>query len=182
MERSATFDPSRTLVDDGRMPAVGASITAVRVASERKAVRNNMAARVPAGLLLCVGLLLTMPALAATPADRGECAASADKPDGGFAACSRMIDDASEPPEERAEALKNRGRGSLNGKTTTARLSTRRGHQAQPEGRLGVCTPSEAYEGKEDHDAAVATAPTRSRSTEIWLGLQQPWRRLLRSV
>jgi hypothetical protein len=42
-----------------------------------------------------VGLLLAMPARAATPADRGECAASADKADVGGAACSRIIGDAS---------------------------------------------------------------------------------------
>ena len=35
-----------------------------------------MAARGSGGLLLCVGLMLAMPALAATPADRDECAAS----------------------------------------------------------------------------------------------------------
>ena len=55
-----------------------------------------MAARGSGGLLLCVGLLLAMPAMAATPADRAECAASADKPDVGSAACSRIIDDAAE--------------------------------------------------------------------------------------
>ena len=62
-----------------------------------------MAARGSGGLLLCVALLLAMPALAATPADRGECAASADKPDVGGAACSRIIDDASEQLAERVE-------------------------------------------------------------------------------
>lgn len=55
------------------------------------------------------GPLLATPALAATPADRGECAASADKPDIGFAACSRMIDDANVSAAERVEAYKNRG-------------------------------------------------------------------------
>jgi len=52
----------------------------------------------------------------ATPADRGECAASADKPDVGGAACSRIIDDASEQVAERVKAFKNRGRGSFNRK------------------------------------------------------------------
>jgi tetratricopeptide (TPR) repeat protein len=52
-----------------------------------------MAVRGSGGLLLCIGLLPAVPALAATPTDRGECAASADKPDIGFAACSRIIDD-----------------------------------------------------------------------------------------
>src|SRR5437879_11991543 len=67
--------------------------------SRRSARRrgNSMVARGSGGLLLCGALLLAMPALAVTPADRGECAASADKPDVGGAACSRIIDDASEP-------------------------------------------------------------------------------------
>jgi hypothetical protein len=70
-----------------------------------------MAARGSGGLLLCVALLLAMPVLAATPSDRGECAASADKPDVGFAACSRIIDDANVSVAERVKAFKNRGRG-----------------------------------------------------------------------
>ena len=78
---------------------------AVRFASERKAGRNSMAARGSGGLLLCVALLLAMPALAATPADRGECAASADKAEVGGAACSRIIDDAGEPVTERIKAV-----------------------------------------------------------------------------
>src|SRR3979411_3212398 len=86
--------------------------------SHRSARRrgNNMAARGSGGVLLCVGLLLAMPALAATPADRGECAASADKPDVGGAACGRAIDDASVSVAERVKAFKNRGRGAFNGK------------------------------------------------------------------
>ena len=75
-----------------------------------------MAARRSGASLLCVGLLLAMPALAATPADRDECAASADKPDVGAAACSRIIGDAGESVVERVEAFKNRGRGSFNRK------------------------------------------------------------------
>src|SRR6202007_3265825 len=79
-------DPSLTSVADGRQPAVGAKIllTSGRVASERQAGGNSMAARGSGGLLLCMGLLLAMPALAATPTDRSECAASADKPDVGW--------------------------------------------------------------------------------------------------
>jgi len=72
-----------------------------------------MAARGSAGLLLCVGLLFAMPARAATPADRGECAASADRPDFGSAACSRIIDDAGASVAERVKAFKNRGRGAF---------------------------------------------------------------------
>ena len=80
-----------------------------------------MAERGSGGLLLCVALLLAMlllamPALAAVPADRGECAASADKADVGGAACSRIIDDASEQVAERVKAFNNRGRGSFNRK------------------------------------------------------------------
>src|ERR1700716_4264559 len=92
-----------------------------------------MAARGSGGLLLCVGLLLAMPALAATPADRGECAASADKPDVGGAACSRIIDDASEQVAERVEAFK-----------------------LSPKDAWAFAHRCQAYEGKEDHDAAIA--------------------------
>ena len=73
-----------------------------------------MAARASGGLLLCIGLLLAMPALAATPADRSECDASAGKPDIGVAACSRIIDDAVSSVAERIAAFKNRGRGAFN--------------------------------------------------------------------
>src|SRR5258708_18971625 len=92
--------------------------SARRYVSRRSARRrgNSMAARGSGGLLLCLGLLLAMPVLAATPADRGECAASADKPDVGGAPCSRIIDDASEQVAERVKAFKNRGGGSFNGK------------------------------------------------------------------
>src|SRR5262245_4459076 len=62
---------------------------------------NSMAVRGSGGPLLCVGLLLAMPALAATTTDRGECAASADKPDVGSTACSRIIDDANVSVAER---------------------------------------------------------------------------------
>ncbi|MBV9979615.1 MAG: hypothetical protein JO365_06360, partial [Bradyrhizobium sp.] len=75
-----------------------------------------MAAHRSGGLLLSVGLLLAVPALAATPADRAACAASADKPEVEAAACSRIIDDASEQVAERVEALKSRARGSFNRK------------------------------------------------------------------
>src|SRR6516164_4387023 len=63
-------------------------IAQVRVASEAGRRRKSMAARASDGLLLCLSLLLAMPALAATPADRDECAASADKPDVGATASS----------------------------------------------------------------------------------------------
>src|SRR5215217_5458031 len=75
-----------------------------------------MVARGSGGLLLCVALLLAMPALAATPADRGECAASADKAGVRGAACSRIMDDASEQVAERVKAFKDRGRGAFNGR------------------------------------------------------------------
>jgi hypothetical protein len=67
MLSSCELDPSQTWVDDGRTSSVEAKvITPVRVASERKAEGNSMAARGSGGLL-------AMPVLAATPADRGEC-------------------------------------------------------------------------------------------------------------
>ena len=46
----------------------------------------------------------------------GASAASADKPDARFAACGRIIDDASESVAERVRAFKNRGRGAFNSK------------------------------------------------------------------
>ena len=63
-----------------------------------------------------MSLLLAMPVQAATLADRDGCAASADKPEVGGSACSRIIDDASESVAARVEAFKNRGRGSFNRK------------------------------------------------------------------
>jgi hypothetical protein len=99
-----------------------------------------MAARGSAGLLLCVGLLFAMPTRAATPADRGECAASADRPDFGSAACSRIIDDASEQVAERVKAFKNRGRGSFNSKDYDRAIADY-GEAIKPEGRLRLCAP-----------------------------------------
>src|SRR3569832_1629207 len=75
-----------------------------------------MAVRASGGLLLCVGLLLAVPALAATPADRDACTASAEKSDVDGAACSRIIDDAGERVAERVSAFKNRGRNAFNRK------------------------------------------------------------------
>src|SRR5690242_3856198 len=98
------------------MSAVGAKITApAGVPSEPKAEENSMTARGSNGLLFCVALLLAMPARAATPADRGECTASTGKADVGSAACSRIIDDASEPVAERVKAFTNRGRYAFKG-------------------------------------------------------------------
>src|SRR5215470_4729202 len=75
-----------------------------------------MAACRSTGPLLCVGLLLAMPARAATTADRAECDASVEKLDLGRAACSRIIDDATTPVAQRVQALKNRGRSAFNSK------------------------------------------------------------------
>src|SRR6267378_3089554 len=116
-----------------------------------------MAARGSGGLLLCVGLLLAMPALAATPADRGECAASADKPDVGGAACSRIIDDASEQVAERVKAFKNRGRGAFNAKDYDRAIADYgEAIKLSPKDAWAFAHRCEAYESKEDHDAAVA--------------------------
>src|SRR5260370_27122006 len=140
------------------MSAVGAKvITPVGVASERRRRGNSMAARGSGGLLLCVGLLLAMPALAATAAGRGECAASADKPDVGGGACSRIIDDASEQVAERVEAFKNRGRGSFNRKDYDRAIADYgEAIKLSPKDAWAFAHRCEAYESKEDHDAAIA--------------------------
>ena len=116
-----------------------------------------MAARGSGGLLLCMGLLLSMPALAATPADRGECAASADKPEIGGAACSRIVDGASEPVEERVDAFKNRGRGAFNGKDYERAIADYgEAIKLSPKDASAFAHRCEAYESKEDHVAAIA--------------------------
>ena len=116
-----------------------------------------MAARGSGGLLLCLGLLLTMPALAATWADRGECAASADKLDFGGAACSRIIDDASEQLAGRVEAFKNRGRGSFNRKDYDRAIADYgEAIKLSPKDAWAFAHRCEAYESKEDHVAAIA--------------------------
>jgi hypothetical protein len=107
----------RLIALEAANPGIRAWSGGLRCCCARARIRrgDSMAARGSGGLLLCLGLLLAMPVLAATPADRSECAASADKPDVGGAACSRVIDDASEQAAERVKAFKNRGRGSFNG-------------------------------------------------------------------
>src|SRR6266480_2166495 len=116
-----------------------------------------MAARGSGGLLLCVALLLAMPALAAVPADRGECAASADKADVGGAACSRIIDDASEQVAERVKAFTNRGRGSFNRKDYDRAIADYgEAIKLSPKDASAFTHRCEAYESKEDHVAAIA--------------------------
>jgi tetratricopeptide (TPR) repeat protein len=116
-----------------------------------------MAVRGSGGLFLCVGLLLAMPARAATAADRDECAASADKPDVGRAACSRLIDDASESVAERVEAFKNRGRGSFNRKDYDRAIADySEAVKLSPKDAWAFAHLCEAYESQEDHDAAIA--------------------------
>ena len=131
-----------------------------------------MAARGSGGLLLCVGLLLAMPALAATPADRGECAASADKPDVGGAACSRIIDDASESGGRTRQGLQEPGPRLLQQEGLRPRdCRLRRGHQAQPEGRLGLCAPVRGIrEQGGPRRAPLRIAPRRSRSIRNMAG------------
>jgi tetratricopeptide (TPR) repeat protein len=132
-------------------------ITSERVASERKAEADSMAARGSGGLLLCLGLLLAIPVLAAAPADRSECAAGADKPDLGDAACSRIIDDASEQVAERIKAFKNRGRGSFNEKDYDRAIADYgEAIKLSPKDAWAFAHRCEAYESKEDHDAAIA--------------------------
>ncbi len=115
-----------------------------------------MAARGSDGLLLCVGLLLAMPALAATPADRDACAA-ADRPDVAGAACSRIIDDAGEQVAERVEAFKNRGRGAFNRKDYDRAIADYgEAIKLSPKDAWLFAHRCEAYESKEDYDAAIA--------------------------
>src|SRR5712664_3689446 len=140
------------------MSAVGAKSSRPYL-SRRSARRrgNSMAARGSGGLLLCVALLLAMPALAATPADRGECAGIADKPDVGFAACSRIIDDANVSVAERVKAFKNRGRGSFNGKDYDRAIADYgEAIKLSPKDAWAFAHRCEAYESKEDHVAAIA--------------------------
>ena len=143
-----------------------------------------MAARGSGALLLCAGLLLAMPALAATPADRDECAASADKPDVGDAACSRIIDDASEPVAERVKAFENRGRGSFNRKDYDRAIADYgEAIKLSPKNAWAFAHRCQAYESKEDHARGHRGLHRGDQDrSEIWLGLQQPRRRLLRSA
>ncbi len=116
-----------------------------------------MAVRGSVGLLPCVALLLAMPALAATPTDRGECAASADKPDIGFAACGRIIDDASVSVAERVKTFKSRGRGFFNSRDYDRAIADYgEAIKLSPKDASAYAHRCEAYESKEDHDAAIA--------------------------
>ena len=116
-----------------------------------------MAARGSGGLLLGAALLLAMPALAATPADRGECAASADKAEVGGAACSRIIDDASEPVTERIKAFKNRARGAFNRKDFDRAIADYgEAIKLSPKDAAAFAHRCEAYASKQDHAAAIA--------------------------
>jgi tetratricopeptide (TPR) repeat protein len=134
-----------------------------------------MAVRGSVGLLPCVALLLAMPALAATPTDRGECAASADKPDIGFAACGRIIDDASVSMAERIKTFKSRGRGFFNSRDYDRAIADYgEAIKLSPKDASAYAHRCEAYESKEDHDAAIADC---TEAIKI-----DPWCRLLRSA
>lgn len=107
--------------------------------------------------LLCVGLLLAMPALAATPAERDACVASADKSDVGSAPCSRIVDDAGAPAAERAEALENRGRGAFNRKDYDRAIADYGEAIALgPKNASAFARRCQAYASKADHAAAIA--------------------------
>ena len=116
-----------------------------------------MASRGSAGLLLCASLLLATPVVAATPADRAACAASADKSELGATACSRIIDDAGEPVAERIKAFKNRGRGAFNKKDYDRAIADYgEAIKLSPNDAWALAHRCEAYESKEDHAAAIA--------------------------
>jgi tetratricopeptide (TPR) repeat protein len=128
-----------------------------------------MAAR--GSLLLCVELLLAMPALAATPAHRDACAASAEQPDVGGAACSRIIDDAGEPVAERVTAFENRGRGAFNRKDYDCAIADYgEAIKFGPNNAFALAHRCQAYASKADHDAAIAdcTAAIRLDSRDAW--------------
>jgi len=116
-----------------------------------------MAARGWDGLLLCAGLLLAMPALAATAADRDACTAGVDKADVGGAACSRIIDDASASVADRVKASENRGRGFFNSRNYDRAIADYgEAIKLNPNDAFALAHRCEAYESKEDHDAAIA--------------------------
>src|SRR5262249_5138745 len=68
-----------------------------------------MVARGLCGIIVAVGALLASPIFAAGAADRQECAGNADTPDVRIAACTRIIDDASETAAQRVAGYNNRG-------------------------------------------------------------------------
>ena len=136
------------------MSAIGAKIIPpAGVATERKG--DSMAMRGSGGLLLGASLLLAMPALSATPADRGACAA--DKPDVGAAACSRIIDDPGAEAAERITAFKNRGRGFFKGGDYDRAIADYgEAIKLGPKDASAFAHRCEAYESKADHAAAIA--------------------------
>jgi len=104
-------------------------------------------------------------------ADRGECAASADKADVGARLQPHHRLDASEQVAERVKAFTNRGRGSFNRRITTARLPIRRGHQAQPEGRLRLYAPVARHtRARRTTTPPLPIAPRRSGSIRNMAG------------
>jgi CBS-domain-containing membrane protein len=130
-----------------------------------------MAARGSGGLLLCLGLLLTMPALAATPTDRGECAASADKPDFGGAACSRIIDDASERWQNASRPSRTAGRGSFNRKDYDRAIADYgEAIKLSPKDAWAFAHRCEATRAKRTTMRPLRIAPRRSRSIRNMAG------------
>ena len=118
-----------------------------------------------------MGLLLAMPALAAAPADRSECDASADKPDVGGAACSRIIDDASAQVTDRSRPSRTGAAAPLTRRITTARLPTtaRRSSSARRTPRP-LRTAAKPTNAKRTTPPPLPIAPRRSDRPEIWLG------------
>src|SRR5215213_5778794 len=147
----SSWVPMRSLIEAGQMPL----FTAQRFRSDVKG--TCMAKRGSAGLLLGAALLLGTPALATTPADRSECAASADKPELGSTACSRIIDDAAAPVEERANAYNNRGIAAYGLREYDAALADHsEAIKLNPEDPLAHARRGMAWTEKGGYDEAIA--------------------------
>ena len=168
----AADDPSRTQVEDGRMTAAGAKvITPVRVTSERQAEGEQHGSARISWTAPLRGPALAMPALAATRADRNACAASADKPDVGGAACSRIIDDAASGGRTRQGLQEPRPRHRQQVRITTARLpTTARPSSSARRTPAPLRTGARPTRAKRTTARPLRIAPKRSRSIRNMAG------------
>ena len=174
---------SRTWVDDGRMPAVRVKvITAVGVVGAQGEGRQHGSARIR----------WTAPLRGSVACDAGTgCHVGGPgrvrrqrrQARRGGAACSRIIDDASVSVAERVKAFKDRAAAPSTARITTARLPT----TARPSSSARRMPPrlrtgARHTRARRTTPPPLQIAPRRSDRSGIWLGLQQPWRRGLRSA
>jgi tetratricopeptide (TPR) repeat protein len=118
-----------------------------------------MSARGLYGILVALGVLFTVSflAFAASPTDRQDCAGNVDKPDLRIAACTHVIDDASETTANHVAAYISRGAAYLNKKDYDPAIADYSAAiKLDPKSSTAYNGRGNVYFAKVDFDLAIA--------------------------